>query len=258
MIKQIISGVCISIVIGLSIYFIVIFFQNYDFVFLFCGVGIPIIALMISSQYFAGNSFTVSILIGSLIGVHYFNTPYNYLSGSLGAYFFLFKFIRWGSSLTGNYIDKGLLLGQDAKFISTVLNNEWFKDKKPNEVTINDLLNQDFYNTSVTPIIEILILNNRTQFESSTYTKDKLLKIHAIGTMYGLPCPIIKTQEAFISTGTQLLLNIFANIKAINKSEVNTDHDNVHIQSVDILKRNSKNQFGEVTQEDIEVLMNRN
>jgi hypothetical protein len=55
--KQILSAVSTYLTIGLSIYFIVVFFRDFEFVFIVCGVVVPLIAMLISSQYFAGPIF---------------------------------------------------------------------------------------------------------------------------------------------------------------------------------------------------------
>jgi hypothetical protein len=256
--KQILAGLFTFSIFGLSIYFIVMFFQDYDFTFLICGIVIPIISLLISSQYFAARIFTIIIVIGSIVGFYYVDSPYNYLPASLGIYLVLFKMIRLFSGLTGNYIDRKILIGQDFRFISELLNSDWFKnakDKSPFELNIDELINQSFYKRSVIPIIDTLVDNNKTQFSSSSFSKEGLMKIHAIGTLHGLPLPVVKNPESITSTGTQLLLNIFGNIESINEFGVKTNAENVYVNATYSLKENSKRALGEVTSEELKKIL---
>lgn len=91
-------------VVGLSFFFIVKFFINFNIIFLLSGTIVPLIAFTTSSQYFGGFIFATLLLIGSSFFTYYLNSPYNYLVGAFVAYYIMFKIIRYGFDLTGDYL----------------------------------------------------------------------------------------------------------------------------------------------------------
>jgi len=251
---KLIPSLLIYGIIGLCVYFVYKFITELDFIFLICGTLIPIIAFAVSSQYFFGRIFFSLVIIGSVIGIYFFDYPYNYLIGSFLFYYLTLKIIRYSSGLTGDYISVQELSNFDEKFLNNLFNSSWYenhKDANPDEIDVNNLINQHFYKESVIPIINLFIQKYPTQFKASSYTKEKLLRIHALGTLHGLSVPIVKNEDGPVSIGTQLLLNLFGNIESINKYGVNTDKEELHIQSVYNLKRNSINSYGELSKDEL-------
>jgi len=232
---KLIPSLLIYGIIGLGIFFLYKFFRDFEFVYLICGTLIPLIAFAVSSQYFGGRNFFSLVLIGSVLGIYFLDYPYTYLFGSFLVYFLMIKFVRYSSGLTGDYISVQELSNLDNKFLSNFLNSSWYENEKnanPDELDVNNLINQHFYKESVNPIIDLFIQKYPAQFKNSSYTKEKLLRIHGLGTLHGLPIPIVKNEDGPVSVGTQLLLNIFGNIESINKFGIHTDKEELHIQLV--------------------------
>lgn len=241
-------------ILGLCIFFLYKFFIEFEFVYLICGTLIPIIAFPISSQYFGGRIFFIFVLIVSVIGIYIFDYPYTYLFGSFLIYYLMLKIIRYSSGLTGDYISVKELSNLDKIFLIKLLNSSWYENQKDfhsDNLDVNNLINQSFFQDSVNPIIELFIHKYPDHFKNGSYTNEKLLKIHALGTLHGLPIPIVKNEEGPVSIGTQLLLNIFENIESINRYDANTDKEELHIQSVYNLKRNSINLHGELSENEL-------
>ena len=87
MIKQIIAAVATFAIIGLSIYFIILFFDDYNYIYLVAGILVPLIVMLTSSQYCSGNLVALIIIVGGGIGFLYFESPYSHLSGAFSVYF---------------------------------------------------------------------------------------------------------------------------------------------------------------------------
>ncbi|MEX0662943.1 MAG: hypothetical protein WEA58_02175 [Balneolaceae bacterium] len=251
---KLIPSLLIYGIIGLCIFFLYKFFIEFEFVYLICGTLIPIIAFAVSSQYFGGGIFFSFVLIVSVLGIYFFDYPFTYLFGSFLVYYLMLKIIRCSSGLTGDYLSVRELSNLDNKFLNNFLNSSWYeshKDANPDDLDVNNLINQSFYKESVNPIIDLFIQKYPYYFNNSSYTKVKLLRIHGLGTLHGLPVPIVKNEDGPVSLATQLLLNIFGNIESINKYGVNTDKEELHIQSVYNLKRNSINSYGELSKDEL-------
>lgn len=251
---KLIPSLLIYGIIGICIFFLYKFFIEFEFIYLICGTLIPMIAFAVSSQYFGGRVFFCFVLIGSLAGIYFFDYPYTYLLGSFLVFYLLLKMIRYTSGLTGDYISVQELSNLDHKFLNNLFNSSWYENHKnadPDELDVNNLMNQHIYKESVVPIIDLFIQKYPAQFKNSSYTKEKLLRIHALGTLHGLSVPVVKNEDGPVSIGTQLLLNIFGNIESINKYGVNTDKEELHIQSVYSLKRNSINSYGELSKDEL-------
>jgi len=258
--KELIIIIATFTVIGLSIFLILKFFHNYNFIYLVAGVIVPIVVMFISSQYFAGNLFALVIITGGGVGYFYLDVPYNYLCGSLSAYLFLFRMIRYGNDMQGNYIDNNTISNSDMHFLNKLLNSDWYeqnKNKNGYEIDVDYLVQQPFYQTHVKKIIATLVSNNIKDFSDSKYSNEILIKLHATGTIHTLPKPISKNADGLISVGTQMLLNIFSNIKLINsESSLNIENDELNIYSAKHLVERSENEFSEVSNDEFEKLKN--
>jgi hypothetical protein len=65
--------------------------------------------------------------------------------------------------------------------------------------------------------------------------------------------PISKNEDGLISVGTQMILNVFGNIKSINQFDtLNVDNEQVFINSAKQLVQRSENEFGKVSHEEVE------
>jgi hypothetical protein len=233
-----------------------LFFSDYNYIYLVAGILVPLIVMLTSSQYCAGNLIALIIILGGGIGFFYFDNPYSHLSGAFSVYLILFKVIRYGNDMTGNYIDRNVLFNSDMRFLNELLNSDWYennKQKQSDEIDPEDLVNQQFYQSHVNTIIQTLVSNNLAEFHNSKYNSEVLLRLHAIGTIYTLPMPISKNEDGLISVGTQMILNVFGNIKSINQFDtLNVDNEQVFINSAKQLVQRSENEFGKVSHEEVE------
>lgn len=254
--KQIIGAIASFCVLSISFYFIWLFFQDYQFIYLFSAILIPIITMLISSQYCAGNLFALIVIGMGLLGYFYFDEPYGLVSGSVSAYMILFKLFRYGNELTGNYIDRYELKTHDHLFLNELLNSDWYqenKNKPPETVNKESLINQDFFQKHVGQIIQTLVMNKLEEFSESGYNKSNLFNLYSTGIIHTLPKPIVKTPEGIISTGTQMLLNVFANLNSINSMQsLDIENELLQILSANQLVERSANEYGIVTEEELD------
>lgn len=258
--KQTIAEITTFAVLGLSIYLIWIFFQDYQFIYLIAGILSPIILLMMSSQYCAGNLFALIVIAAGLVGYIYLDEPYKLVSASVAAYIILFKIIRYGNELTGNYIEKNAVQNHDLLFLNQLLNSEWYqenKNKDPNSINPESLINQNFHQRHIGQIIQTLMINNMAEFSKSGYSKENLFKLHSTGIIHTLPRPISKNANGLISTGTQMLLNVFGNLESINNMPSSyIENEALHIFSTNQLVERSANEFGIVTDDEVNRIKN--
>ena len=248
------------VVICLSIFLIWNFFKDYEYAYLLAGILLPIFMMLLSSQYCAGTFISLIMMILGVLGYYYLNDPYKLISLSFSIYMAMFKIMRIGNNLEGNYIDKDILKNNDLCYLHELLNSDWYQENKDissYEIQTNSLINQEFHQEYVNNIINVLVQNNVKYFSESAYSKDTLLRIHAIGIIKTLPIPITKNADGVISVGTQLLLNIFSNLKTINyMKSIDITDDNFIISSARQLINNSLNEFGPVSINEIEEIKN--
>lgn len=248
------------VVICLSIFLIWKFFQEYEYAYLLAGILLPIFMMLLSSQYCAGTFVSLIMMILGVLGYYYLNDPYKLISLSFSIYMAMFKIMRIGNNLEGNYIDKDILKNNDLCYLHELINSDWYQENKDislYEIQTNSLINQEFHQEYVNNIINVLVKNNMKDFSESAYSKEILLRIHAIGTIQTLPIPVSKNADGIISTGTQLLINIFSNLKTINyMKSIDITDDNFIISSARQLINNSLNEFGHVSINEIEEIKN--
>jgi hypothetical protein len=248
------------VVICLSIFLIWNFFKDYEYAYLLAGILLPIFMMLLSSQYCAGTFISLIMMILGVLGYYYLNDPYKLIALSFSIYMAMFKIMRIVNNLEGNYIDKDILKNNDLCYLHELLNSDWYQENKDissYEIQTNSLINQEFHQEYVNNIINVLVQNNVKYFSESVYSKDTLLRIHAIGIIKTLPIPISKNADGVISVGTQLLLNIFSNLKTINyMKSIDITDDNFIISSSRQLINNSLNEFGPVSINEIEEIKN--
>jgi hypothetical protein len=248
------------VVICLSIFLIWNFFQDYEYAYLLAGILLPIFMMLLSSQYCAGTFVSLIMMILGVLGYYYLNDPYKLIALSFSIYMVMFKIMRFGNNLKGNYIDKDILKNNDLCYLHDLLNSDWYqknKDLASYEIQTNPLISQEFHQEYVNNIINVLVKNNMKDFSESAYSKEILLRIHAIGTIQTLPIPVSKNADGIISTGTQLLINIFSNLKTIsNMKTIDIENDNFIISSAHKIISNSSYQFGPVSINEIEEIKN--
>lgn len=236
------------------------FFKDYEYAYLLAGILLPIFMMLLSSQYCAGTFISLIMMILGVLGYYYLNDPYKLIALSFSIYMAMFKIMRIGNNLEGNYIDKDILKNNDLCYLHELLNSDWYQENKDissYEIQTNSLINQEFHQEYVNNIINVLVQNNVKYFSESAYSKDTLLRIHAIGIIKTLPIPITKNADGVISVGTQLLLNIFSNLKTINyMKSIDITDDNFIISSARQLINNSLNEFGPVSINEIEEIKN--
>ena len=251
--KFFISGLASILILLLSMWLIWNFFQDYNYKFLAAGIFLPILALFLSSQYCFSNTLMLILILLGVIGYFYLENPNNIFAGCTSLFIILVKIFRSINNFTGNYLDINDVKSFDFKFIKSLIISEWYENNKNNnkidELSINLLINQSFYKENVTPIIGILIANNVENHLNSNFSKESLLKIHAIAVLSCLPNPIIKNKEGLRSVGTQLLFNIFANLKNLNVIP-NHNPDNIELNAFTAsqILNNSRDEYGELTQ----------
>ncbi|MBK8390736.1 MAG: hypothetical protein IPL23_16255 [Saprospiraceae bacterium] len=153
-------------------------------------------------------------------GYFYFEVPNNLFAGCAAVYIILWKIVWNGDNLTGNYTNLKDFKAYDSKFSKALLNSEWYEQNKDNylinEITINALLKQNFYEEYVIPMVKNLISNNFDDFSKGKITLENLLKLHATGIIHSMPNPLIKNKDGIISVGGQLIVNAFASLKTLN------------------------------------------
>ncbi len=256
----VISTLATIAVICLSIFLIWKFFHNYEFIYLISGILLPILMIFLSSQYCAGTLAVSIVTILGILGYYYLNDPYKLIALSISIYMVMFKLIRLGNNLKGNYIDKDILMNNDLSYLHELLNSDWYQSNKDltfREIPTYSLINQAFHKEYVNNIINVLVLNNMKDFSKSDYSKELLIRIHAIGIIHTLPIPISKNADGLVSTGTQLLINIFSNLKTINfMKTIDIEDYDVIVSSAHQLIRKSSNKFGTVSINEIEEIKN--
>jgi hypothetical protein len=253
-----ISG--IIIIICLSIFLIYMFFQDDKLIYLLAGIILPIFMMFVSSQYFAGPSFVLIIITSGIFGFYYLGEPYKLVALSISIYMAMYKLVRYGNDLKGNYIYKDIIKNNDLCYLNELFNSDWFKenkDKNPYNIQLNSLINQKFHKEYIGNIINILVKNNIDEFSKSRYSKDILLKMHAIGIIHSLPVPISKNADGLVSIGSQLLLNTFSYLKTINNMKtIDFENDVLIISSIKQIITNSSSQFGDVSDEELDAIVN--
>ncbi len=256
----ILSTLATILVICLSIFLVWKFFQNYEYIYLLSGILLPIFMIFLSSQYCANALLSLIIMILGILGYYYLHDPYRLIALSISIYMAMFKIMRFGNNLKGNYIDKDILKNNDLCYLHELLNSDWYqlnKDLVSYEIQTNSLINQEFHQEYVNNIVNVLVKRNMKDFSESAYSKDTLFRIHAIGMIQSLPIPVSKNADGIISTGTQLLINIFSNLKTINNMKtIDIENDNFIISSAHQIISNSLNQFGPVSINQIEEIKN--
>ena len=81
--------------------------------------------------------------------------------------------------------------------------------------------------------------------------------MHAIGIIHSLPVPISKNADGLVSIGSQLLLNTFSYLKTINNMKtIDFENDVLIISSIKQIITNSSSQFGDVSDEELDAIVN--
>ncbi len=93
------------VVICLSIFLIWNFFKDYEYAYLLAGILLPIFMMLLSSQYCAGTFISLIMMILGVLGYYYLNDPYKLIALSFSIYMAMFKIMRIGNNLEGNFSD---------------------------------------------------------------------------------------------------------------------------------------------------------
>lgn len=98
-IKELLAAILTYAVIGLSIYFIYLFFGNYEFIYLICALIIPLVMMFLTSPFFAGYVFGSIVIIASALIYYQSEGSIKILALAFGLYYIMFKAIRYGNGL---------------------------------------------------------------------------------------------------------------------------------------------------------------
>ena len=257
--KAIISRISSILVFGVTIYFIYLFFSNYNYIYLICGIVIPILLMAMASQYCLGNLLVLILFVSSTITIFVADHPSDHLFAAISIYTALIYLIRYGKNMTGNYIQKKELQVLDIKFTQELLNSEWFSlnAHKAGDISlVKELCAQKCYETHVNEILKYLFITYKSNYVKSRLTIQDLNEIHALAIISSLPKPIIKNKEGLVSTGTQMLLNVSNNLGKINVLKLDISNRMSIVMSTADLVKNSTKEFGPVSDEQVEKIKN--
>lgn len=265
--KGLFTTLILYLVLGLSTFFIITFFLQYDSKFLVAAILFPVITYFLSSSYFAEPIVGLGVIGVGLAGYNYLDAYFGFLSLTFVIYFILFEVIRVSHSLTSGEYEKEEIKKADAKFMKELLRSEWFekfkhdqtKKDSTNEYSIDlveDLVNQNFYKSQINVITDTLYRIDPPGFIKSRLSKEGLMNIHAIATIHSLPMPIVKNEEGLVSVGTQMLINVHLKLKEISSMDTTDIFNELSIASgaAEMVKR-SKAKHDQVADDHLELLL---
>lgn len=250
-----ISNFAMFVLAGFLIY---MFFQDYNYSFLIAALLLPLIVLFTTTKYCLGVIGNLIFLVLGIIGYFYLEGANSLISACLAGFAIIGFGVRYGIDFRFKQGAILLIQEKDRELLQWLFLSNWYSENRtlaPDEITPESLIKEPGYNEFLTPIIEAFVTNNFAAYQKSGFSAKDLVRLHAVGIIYTLPIPVSKNPEGIISTGTQLLLNVFTNIEMLSKHPslgINNDFRNG--MTAQQLVQRSKEIYGPVSETELNAL----